>query len=37
MMTLGAGYFGSSVVGFLFVVSFEKRKERYWGRNQVSG
>lgn len=24
VITLGAGYFGSSVVGFLFVVSFEK-------------
>lgn len=25
VMTLGAGYFGSSVVGFLFVVSFAKK------------
>lgn len=27
VMTLGAGYFGSSVVGFLFVVSFEKERK----------
>lgn len=27
VMTLGAGYFGSSVVGFLFVVSFEKGRK----------
>lgn len=32
VMTLGAGYFGSSVVGFLFVVSFAKKKpkKRHW-------